>query len=431
MKSIELEGNLVPDEAFRERYKVQSRLRCEGGRLECAEERGSGARVAIRWLPPGLRQSPAPVLKKLPRHPALPQVREMGQVGERAYLATEFPEGRLLSTVREPLEPARVAELGAALVAALRALHGEGLVHGEISPDSVLVLEDGRAILWDVPIVLVERLADRRSGFRPPGALPRIARYLAPECARGQAPSEASDVHALASMLCQLAGAPGPNGETTLAVIHEVATGAWRPEIPTSLPEDVRWALEQMLAPDPAQRPAAKEVAHLFPVPRPKRRAPQAVNHSARTDPELPVIALANDDVAPPPAEPPDAADALAFAEPDGVFFTVTHAGERPAASPGEAITVQELPKVVVTNELAATTEAPRRRSASAALKTSVMPMPELAKLAASNRRQLVRLVLLGLALAVLAASTFMLALPKGGKSASERAAASELRPSS
>lgn len=245
------------------RFKVRSPLRCEGaGRLDCAEDLVSGDRVAIRWLPLDANgEAAADALRKFPSHPVLPAVRSTGKNEHSAYVAMDFPEGRLLSaTPTEDLTADQLLEIARDLAEGLQALHAEGLAHGELASDSVLLIQGRRSIIWDTPVVLLDRLTDRRAGERGLAALKRKVSFLAPELARGEVATPSADVYGLAALICLAAGALPPPGANTLAVLHQVASGGWRPAIPESFSESVRSLFERMLSADPLSRPTAGEV---------------------------------------------------------------------------------------------------------------------------------------------------------------------------
>ncbi|MBI3182284.1 MAG: protein kinase [Myxococcales bacterium] len=197
----------------------------------------------------------------MPSHAGLPAVRGAWVAAGQGFVATEFPHGKLLSELSCPLEPAAVAAVGAELAGALSALHREGVVHGALSADSVLLAESGSAWLWDVPVVLANRLADRR---KLPPQLAEIAHFLAPEVARGEDPTPRSDVYALAALLCAAAGAEPPRARSALELLYWVAGGAWRPAVPPSFPPPLRDLMERVLSPDPERRPSAGEAALLL-----------------------------------------------------------------------------------------------------------------------------------------------------------------------
>ena len=280
------------------RILIRAPLRCDGiGRLDCAEDAESGGRLAVRWLPLEANgEAAVKACAKLPEHPMLPRIRQTGHVGGSAFVAMDFPEGVLLSTMAgERLEVDRVIRLGAQLSDALSTVHAQGVVHGEMSTDSVLLVEPDYAYLWDMPLVIANRLTDRRGENRLMQNLVKTAPFLAPERARGEGASQASDVYALGAVLCAAAGAPLPTSATTLGVVHQVAVGAFSPRVPMVLPDPYRSMLARMVSADPSKRPTAAEVAEVF--------ADLPTPAALPTVPEFPVVKL--------PPELLAAADAL------------------------------------------------------------------------------------------------------------------------
>ena len=289
---------MMAESSLDPRIRIRAPLRCDGiGRLDWAEDSKSGGRLAVRWLPLDANGDAAvKACARLPEHPRLPRILQTGQVGGSAFVAMDFPEGALLSTrAGERLEVDAVIRLGSQLSSALATVHAQGVVHGEMSTDSVLLVEPDHAYLWDMPLVIANRLTDRRGENRLMQNLVKTAPFLAPERARGEGASQASDVYALGAVLCVAAGAPLPVASTTLGVVHQVAQGEWTPRVPMVLPEPYRSTLARMVSADPAQRPSADDVAQVFSELPPAAALP--------TVPEFPVVKL--------PPELLAAADAL------------------------------------------------------------------------------------------------------------------------
>ncbi len=291
-KGPEIMGELDP------RIRIRAPLRCDGiGRLDCAEDTVSGDRVAVRWLPLEANGDAAvKACEKLPSHHALPRILQTGQVGASAFVALDFPDGEMLSARgEERLDHELLLKLAAQLSDALATVHAQGVVHGEMSRDSVLLVPGGKASLWDMPLVIANRLSDRRGENRLMQNLVKTAPYLSPERARGEGASQEGDVYALGVILCVSAGAPLPTAPTTLGVVHKVAAGQWVPRVPASLPQRCATMLSQMISADPSARPTAAQVAAAF--------AEVPPQHALATVPELQAVRL--------PPEILAAADAL------------------------------------------------------------------------------------------------------------------------
>ncbi|MBL8924316.1 MAG: protein kinase [Myxococcaceae bacterium] len=281
------------------KIKIRAPLRCDGiGRLDCAEHLDSGSRLAVRWLPLEANGDAAvKACEKLPVHPTLPRIHQTGSVGTSAFVAMDFPEGQVLSAlVEDRLDIDIVIRIASQLSDALATVHDQGVVHGEISTESVLLVPPDRAYLWDMPLVIANRMTDRRGENRLMQNLPRTAAYLAPERAKGSGASMSGDVYALGTVLCAIAGAPLPTAQTTLGVVHLVASGEWTPRVPSTIPDPWHSMLVRMVSSDPSQRPSAREVATAFAKPPAPAMLP--------TVPEMPAVRL--------PPELMAAAEALA-----------------------------------------------------------------------------------------------------------------------
>ena len=86
---------------------------------------------------------------RLPDHPRLGQVFDVFVEGEGLWVVGELVHGRPLSSLlaERPLSAHRAAEIAADLLAALRAVHAYGWTHRNVTARTVLILDDGRALL--------------------------------------------------------------------------------------------------------------------------------------------------------------------------------------------------------------------------------------------------------------------------------------------
>lgn len=130
------------------------------------------------------------------------------------------------------------------IASTLARLHGVGVVHGDVSPDNVLLDHDGQPFLADLGVARV--LGTRRS------EICGTEGFVAPEVVLGAAPTAASDVHAVAALawFC-LTGSP-----PDLAMVR----GRLGERVP-GLPEGLVAAVEGGLRIRPEDRPDADELA--------------------------------------------------------------------------------------------------------------------------------------------------------------------------
>lgn len=124
-----------------------------------AEERGGGRFGAAR-ASGGADRSPrdpavrraleaATTVAQLPDHPRLEQVFDVFAQDGSVWIVGELLAARPLSALlaEQPLSAHRAAEIAADLLTALRVLHADGWLHRNITARTVLVCDDGRAIL--------------------------------------------------------------------------------------------------------------------------------------------------------------------------------------------------------------------------------------------------------------------------------------------
>ncbi|MBS1150578.1 MAG: protein kinase, partial [Myxococcaceae bacterium] len=247
------------------RFTVKGPLRCAGvGSLVCAQDNKDGARTAIRLIPQ-LAQGKEAVAAalRMPLHPVLPRALGSGALNDSAWVALDFPEGELL-TNRIPLTTPALLTMGSMIAGALTALHQNKIIHGELSSESVLVVPapgGDRFVLFDAPLVVMNRLTDRRGEERLLSQLTHLVPYLSPERARGTEATEASDIWSLGMVISLASGATAVPGRSTLEKIAAIVTNKWRPAVSSALPIALRLLLTRMLAPEPRDRPSALDAA--------------------------------------------------------------------------------------------------------------------------------------------------------------------------
>ncbi|MGK5732351.1 protein kinase, partial [Streptomyces sp. URMC 124] len=86
---------------------------------------------------------------QVPDHPRLDQVFHVFAEGGSLWVVSELLPARPLAALlaERPLSPHRAAEVAADVLTALRALHAHGWTHRNITTRTVLICDDGRAIL--------------------------------------------------------------------------------------------------------------------------------------------------------------------------------------------------------------------------------------------------------------------------------------------
>ncbi|HEX2133049.1 MAG TPA: serine/threonine-protein kinase [Actinophytocola sp.] len=227
-------------------------------------------------------------------------------------LVMEFLPSRSLSAVlaeRGTLPPNEVAEIGAQVASALAAAHAVGIVHRDIKPGNILLAENGTVKITDFGIskALDDGTVTTQTGIAGTPA------YLAPEIARGEDPSRASDVFSLGSTLYHAVEGRPPFGTNSnpLALLHAVASGNVPPPRNAG---PLAGTLTTLMRTEPSTRPSMQDAATTLatiptlpatPIPTPPRPVPALPQPTAPTTPATTVSAGPPTAALPPPPAPP------------------------------------------------------------------------------------------------------------------------------
>jgi serine/threonine protein kinase len=212
-----------------------------------AADRRLNRTVAIRILPPALARQPE-ARQRLLRdaevaaafsHPGVASLLEIGEDDDEGglYAVYEDVRGTTLSAVlaERHFSASRTITLVIDLAETLADIHGEGMVHGGLSPAAVLVGPSGtpRLLYFGVGPHVTGTGTDARA-------------YMAPELLRGETIDGQADVFSLGAMLVRmLTGRPPVLGSSA----DEMAQ-----QVDASFPSDVRSTVRSALSPNPDER---------------------------------------------------------------------------------------------------------------------------------------------------------------------------------
>ncbi|MEU1313114.1 protein kinase [Streptomyces cinnamoneus] len=179
----------------------------------------------------------------------------------RPWIVMELVRGMSLADLLEaegPLEPARAAHIGAEVLAALRGAHSVGVLHRDVKPGNVLIANDGRVVLSDFGIAMIEGT----SALTATGQLVGSPEYLAPERALGHPPGPESDLWSLGVMLyAAVEGASPFRQDTPLSTLRAVVDAELPPPRRAGALAPV---LDGLLRKDPAQRIGVNEAERML-----------------------------------------------------------------------------------------------------------------------------------------------------------------------
>lgn len=260
---------LTADRVLGDRYRLLRQL-ARGGMATVweAEDDVLSRRVAIKVLHPHLASDEtfrerfrreAVAVARL-NHPAVVAVFDTGEDDDLAYLVMELVDGRPLSTVlseRGQLPAATAIDIVSQIAEGLGAAHERGIVHRDVKPANILILDDGRAKITDFGIARGAAGTDLDEDLTQVGTIVGTAKYLAPEQVEGGEVDARTDVYSLGLVLYEaLCGRPAFSEETELATaLARTREAPLSPrQVRVDVPRDIEAVVMRALARNPVDR---------------------------------------------------------------------------------------------------------------------------------------------------------------------------------
>ena len=269
------------------RYRLRRRLGRGGmGEVWAAWHKGLGREVAVKMLrldggSQGLESDPVAVerFRREVRatselsHPNTVRVFDYGATEDGIlYYAMEILEGEnLRALVRREgaLPPARAVHLVSQAARALAEAHRKGIVHRDVKPENVFVVDAGGerdfVKVLDFGIAKVLGAAPTDEGLTRTGAVTGTPATMSPEAITASEIGPPADVYALGAVLYfALAGRFPFEGEAASRLVAHRHDPVIPPSVKgrTDVPRDVEEVVLRALAKDPAERyPDAAELA--------------------------------------------------------------------------------------------------------------------------------------------------------------------------
>jgi serine/threonine-protein kinase len=205
-------------------------------------------------------------------HPNIVAILDFGEDDGMPFLAMEYVDGRSLDAILKtsgPLDPTRSVAIITQVLSALGFAHQNGIVHRDVKPSNIMVLNSGEVKVADFGIARIDA-----SEFTIVGDLLGTPAYMAPEQFAGAPVDKRTDLFAAGVILFEmLTGVKPFRGKSITEIISFMETRG--PEdiraLNPAVPDSLKQVITKGLAFDPARRyddaaGFSKAIIEAFPV---------------------------------------------------------------------------------------------------------------------------------------------------------------------
>ena len=199
-------------------------------------------------------------------HPYICKIYEILEHEGETYIVLEFVRGRALSGFLAdpahvlPLEKA--LELAREIAEALEEAHKHGVVHRDIKPNNIMLLESGHVKVLDFGLAKTlptdrDSIETVSTDLTSAGQILGTLGYMSPEQVTGRAADPRSDIFALGVVLFEMVAGRRPfGGDSAAAVAAAIMTTDPEPlhRFRNGVPDGLDRVVNRMLAKDPTER---------------------------------------------------------------------------------------------------------------------------------------------------------------------------------
>ena len=186
-------------------------------------------------------------------HPNIVEMYDVGEDNGKYYIVMEYLDGRTLKSLvkrRGALTVLEVVDIMTQLTSAISCAHDKYIIHRDIKPQNVMILEDGKIKITDFGIAMALNSQDLTQTNSVMGSV----HYLAPEQARGGASTIKCDIYSLGILMFELLTGKVPfKGDNAV----EIAIKHMKDEIPSvrSYNEEIPQSIENIVLKACAKNP--------------------------------------------------------------------------------------------------------------------------------------------------------------------------------
>lgn len=197
-------------------------------------------------------------------HKHIARVQDFGETGGVLFYAMEYCSGGTLEERIGRLGPSSVEEwiaIARQVASALACCHAAGFIHRDLKPSNLMLAQESGPLvvkLIDFGLVYSDRKQDPEESAEGGVGSPL---YASPEQLKEGELDAKSDLFSLGMSLWHLAIGSAPDKGTTREIIERrLSLESYDPELPSSLPSELRVILGALLEKNPLKRPASATV---------------------------------------------------------------------------------------------------------------------------------------------------------------------------
>jgi len=190
------------------------------------------------------------------RHPNIVEMYDVGEDDGKYFIVMEYVDGKTLKSLikkRGPLNLSEAIDIMLQLTSGIACAHQSYIIHRDIKPQNVLILEDGRVKITDFGIAM----ALNNNELTQTNSVMGSVHYLPPEQASGSSSTIKSDIYSLGILMFELLTGKVPfKGENAV----EIAIKHMKNPIPSvcafnsSIPQSVENIILKACAKNPKNR---------------------------------------------------------------------------------------------------------------------------------------------------------------------------------
>ena len=189
-------------------------------------------------------------------HPNIVEMYDVGEDDGNYFIVMEYIDGKTLKNLikkRGALTVAEVVDIMLQLTSAISCAHDSYIIHRDIKPQNVMILDDGRVKITDFGIAI----ASNASELTQTNSVMGSVHYLPPEQANGAGATAKSDIYSLGILMFELLTGKLPfKGENAV----EIALKQMKEQIPSvcainpEIPQSIENVILKACAKNPKNR---------------------------------------------------------------------------------------------------------------------------------------------------------------------------------